>query len=258
MTSQWRPSFRRPAFRRVAIEPTRAALELASTAGAFGLLQFTPRGDGHTVLVLPGFMAGERSTAPMRTYLGSRGYKAVGWKLGRNLGPTPAIVRGLDRRLAELAERSGQRVSLVGWSLGGIYARSMALRHADRVRNVVTLGSPVRLTDSSASNADGMFQYLRPYHLEDHPGVDGGAPLEMPATSAYTRADAIVPWRSCLIDEDHQSENVQVLGSHTGLGFNPAALFLLADRLAQPEGAWRPFRAPARARLFFPEQATTR
>ena len=103
-----------------------------------------------------------------------------------------------------------------------------------------------------------MFQYLSPYHQDGHPGVDGGAPLEIPATSVYTRADAIVPWRSCLIDEDHQSENVQVLGSHTGLGFNPAALYLLADRLAQPEGAWRPFEPPPRLAFFFPERAASR
>lgn len=226
-------------------------------AGAFPILQLAPRGDGHTVLVLPGFMAGERSTTPLRAYLSSRGYRAEPWKLGRNLGPTPDIVAGIDRRLMELAERDGQRLSLIGWSLGGIYARNLAGRHPDLIRQIVTLGSPVRLADSSASNANAVFQYLSPYHQEGHPGVDGGGSLSVPATSVYTRADAIVPWRSCLIQEDHQSENVEVVGSHTGLGFNPAALYLLADRLAQPEGGWQPFAAPSGLRLFFPQRAPT-
>ena len=235
---------RRPSLRWVAAEPARALLEMGAFAGSFPWLQFTPRGDGHPVLVLPGFMAGERSTRPLRLFLASRGHRAEPWRLGRNLGPTPEIVAGLDRRLRTLVARHRSRVSLVGWSLGGIYARHLAAEHPDLVRHVITLGSPVRLTDGSTSNADAMFSYLAPHHQDGHPGVDGGAPLPIPATSIYTRTDAIVPWQACLVDPGPEAENIEVVGSHLGLGFNPAAVFVTSDRLAQPDHGWQPFEIP--------------
>ena len=116
------------------------------------------------------------------------------------------------------------------------------------VRQVLTLGTPVRPVVERTSNASTLFDYLRPYHQEGHPGLDNGVPLDVPTTAIHTRSDAIVPWETCLIDPAAQSENVRVSGSHSGLGFNPAALYVAADRLALQEGVWLPLRVRRWAR----------
>src|SRR5690349_8104798 len=105
---------------------TRALLELAALLPAYPFLRRAPRGDGHPVLVLPGFMASDFSTRTLRRFLRDLGYAAHGWKLGRNVGPSPELVGRLVERLQELRARHGRRISLIGWSLGGIYARELA------------------------------------------------------------------------------------------------------------------------------------
>jgi hypothetical protein len=107
---------------------------------------------------------------------------------------------------------------------------------------VVTLGTPVRAAVEQTSNASTLFDYLRPYHDEGHAGLDDGEPLPVPATAIHTRSDAIVPWQTCLIEPSSHSENIRVAGSHSGLGFNPAALYVVADRLALGESAWSPLK----------------
>jgi hypothetical protein len=226
-----------------------AALPLAPTL---------PEGDGQPVLVLPGLLAADGSTTALRAVLRRLGYDAHGWDLGRNVGPTARVVRGLDKRLEELAERSGRRVSLIGWSLGGIFARAVARRSPQRVRQVVTLGSPFRLTSADQSRASRAFDRFSHLHVE-HPRLplEGDAgPLGVPATSIYSRFDGIVAWRACLDTPSSRSENIEVIGSHLGLGHHPAVIWAVADRLAQPEGGWRPFRSPAVLRPFFPRPAT--
>ena len=121
----------------------RAAGEFAGTLAAWPLLRMAPRGDGHAVLVLPGLGASDGSTRVLRRYLADLGHDVHGWDLGRNLGPRPGVREALLDRLDHLHESSGRGVSLVGWSLGGAYARALALRRPHAVRNVVTLGSPI-------------------------------------------------------------------------------------------------------------------
>src|SRR5882724_10287436 len=128
----------------------RAWLEFAALLPALPLLARAPRGDGHPVLVLPGWLASDRTTRPLRWFLRDRGYHAHGWKLGRNHGPDAETVAGLGRRFLALRDRHRRRLTLVGWSLGGIYARELARRFPDDVRQVITLASPFR--DPSATN----------------------------------------------------------------------------------------------------------
>lgn len=227
-------------------EQARALGELASVRARRDLLSRVRRGDGHPVLVLPGFLAGDFSTAPLRRFLRLLCYDARGWKLGVNTGPTPGLREALDARLRHLADRHGRSVSLIGWSLGGIYARELARAHADRVRLLITLATPFR--DISATHAARIMS-LRPGRR----GLNGSEelrawlrrPVPVPTTSVYSRSDGIVAWQSCLEVEEGQRENVEVDCSHTGMGFHPGVLEVIADRLAQPVGGWRPWASHA-------------
>lgn len=234
-------------------------------AGDLGLLVATlpllrraaPKGDGHPVLVLPGLMAADSSTRILRRYLRRLGYHVHGWRLGRNVGPTAEAVKGMGARLDDLRERHGRKVSVIGWSLGGIYAREMARLRPDDIRQVITLGSPFNMTNGSESRAHRTYQRYAHLHVDGGALRSGGTAvaLSVPATSVYSKLDGIVAWRTCLDEVGPQSENVAVIGSHVGLGMNPAVLWVIADRLAQPEGSWRPFKPPRAARRLFPQSA---
>ncbi len=231
-----------------ALEQVRAARELAAVGARRALLRRVPRGDGHPVLVLPGLLAGDFSTAPLRRFLRQLCYDARGWKLGLNRGPTPELNGGLERRLAYLAERHHRRVSLIGWSLGGIYAREMARARPELVRQVITMGTPFR--DISATHAARLVDYRpggRPLHEAHELRASLRRPLPVPTTSIYSRSDGIVHWQSCLERKGPRSENVEVGCSHTGMGFDPSVLAAVADRLALPEDEWRPYRAEGAA-----------
>lgn len=243
-----------------ALEP-RALLELGSIHVAAPWLSRINEGDQHPVLVLPGFTAGDRSTAPLRRVLRNQGYRTYGWGLGQNMGPTPDVVEGLVARLAAIHSRDGRAVSLVGWSLGGIYARELAREFPAMVRQVVTLGSPFRLTPESRSAASPLYDRLRPLHAADGLGLlaeSDKPPLTVPATSIYTRTDGVVRWWQCLESAGPLRENIEVIGSHSGLGFNPAAVYAVGNRLAQPADAWQPFLPPRWARRFYPRPSTWR
>ena len=127
-------------------ELPRALFELGSLPFAAPVLATAPRGDGHPVLVLPGFIASDTSTAVLRRYLAKLGYDAHAWELGRNLGPRAIGAEGekLIARLRAIHDATGEKVSIVGWSLGGIMARIIARRAPDAVRQVITLGHPSR------------------------------------------------------------------------------------------------------------------
>lgn len=234
----------------------RAAVEYPLWTVLRPLLENLPHGDGHPVLVLPGFTAADRSTVPLRALLRRLGYRTYGWKLGANLGPTPHIVQGMQERFETILDREGGRkISVVGWSLGGIFGRELARNNPNDVRQVVTLGSPIRMTPDDRSAASAVWDSLRDLHdpkAIEIMGQSDRPPLPVPTTSVYTRSDGIVHWRTCLETKSAIAENVEVFGSHCGLGFNPSAALVVADRLAQAEGEWKPFRAPLWAKSAFP------
>ncbi|MFI5312031.1 MAG: esterase/lipase family protein [Gemmatimonadales bacterium] len=222
----------------------RDVLEWASLLPAFPLLRRAPHGDGQPVLVLPGFMASDVSTRALRGFLARLGYRAHGWGLGRNVGPSSAMAQGLGRRLAELRRRYGRRVSLVGQSLGGIYARELSRRFPDDVRQVITLASPFR--DPEATNVPSALLGRRQQHPDERAFRERlRTPLPVPSTSIYSRTDGIVAWRSCCEEPGPQRESIEVESSHLGMGHHPVVLLTIADRLRQPEGAWEPFQPPA-------------
>ena len=249
------PAPRRPSFALLALEVPRAVGEMGLLSTVRPLLARAPRGDGHPVLVLPGFTADDRSTAALRRYLRDLGHAVHGWGLGRNSGPRPELLAGLQARLDDLWNRyPDQPMSLVGWSLGGLYAREIARRAPTRVRQVITLGSPFRPVPGQESHPSAAIRRMtgrRPPEPRD----DG--PLPVPSTAVFTRTDGVVPWRSALGEPGPQAENIEVLSSHCGLGHHPAVLWAVADRLAQAEGSWAPFEAPRAWAPFFPTRRIT-
>ena len=237
-----------------ALELPRAMAEYAALAGTIGLLHLAPKGDGSPVVVLPGFTGSDGSTFALRRFLERRGHRPVAWGLGRNIGPTREIVDGIDALVQRLADDHGQAVQLVGWSLGGIFARNVAVRRPELVRRVVTLGSPYRLLDHRTSHAAWVYELYAPLHDaagDLPPGGPVSLPLSVPTTSIYSRSDGIVPWRSCIEPESDLAENVQVFSSHNGLGHNPLAMYVVADRLAQPGRGLMPFEPTPALRPFF-------
>lgn len=240
-------------------EPTRATAEFGSFILSAPLLSRAPRGDGHSVLVLPGFLADDRSTTVLRGYLSTLGYKVFPWGIGRNVGPTPDILMGMEDRLLELADSAGTPISIVGWSLGGMYARGLGRDHSDLIRQIITLGSPFRSDAPIGSHATRSFERLAHIHVPytELPAAETDQdPLDVPVTAVYTKGDGVVAWQSCIQEEGHQRENVEVLGSHCGLGHNPLAMWVVADRLAQPRGTWSPFKPPMFARRLYPARSS--
>ena len=241
-------------------ELPRAIAEWSSLAVSLGtLLATAPRGDGHPVLVLPGFMTSDSSTRVLRRFLKALGYDAHTWNLGRNLGPRAIGAQGekLVERLREVHEATGQKVSLVGWSLGGVMARLLARRAPDAIRQVVTLGSPFNGSPKSSN-------VWRLYELMSGSKVDGVHTQDMlaeiaarpavPCSAIYSKADGVVAWQTCCESEDATSESIEVHGSHCGLGVNPSVLLVVADRLAQKPGQWRRFhRANLKHSWMYPD-----
>jgi len=235
-------------------EPVRGLVDLAALLVAAPWLVTAPRGDGHGVLVLPGLLASDTSTLPLRSYLGWLGYDVRGWDLGRNRGPTEEVLAGMPRALLAQARRTERPVSLIGWSLGGLYAREMARLHPRQVRQVITLGSPFAPHDPRQNRAHGPYQRLSHLHAGARlPTAEQRArPIGVPSTSVYSRLDGIVPWQACVGQETERHQNVEVRCSHIGFGFDPATLWLIADRLSVPVREWRPFRPLPALRSLYP------
>ena len=218
------------------------------------LLGRLPAGDGHPVLVLPGLMADDMSTVTLRRVLRRLGYRVHGWRLGRNIGPTAECVEGMAQRIEDLSDRYGRPISLVGQSLGGIFARDLARKRPESVRQVITLGSPFALQSDSQTRAHKVFERYSHLHVERRtlPLESESTPLQVPSTSVYSHQDGIVAWQACLDRLSPTSENIAVYASHLGMAHHPAVIYAVADRLAQQEGTWRPFRTPLALRPCFP------
>ena len=222
----------------------RAPWEFGAVIPSWGALHRAPCGDGHGVIVFPGLSASDSSTMPLRHYLRGRGYDVHGWHQGINFGPRGGVLEARRQQVLEIYETSGGKVSLIGWSLGGIYAREMAKILPEQVRSVITLGTPFA-GPPTATNAYRIYDLTNgrsSTHEKIVSQLHQAPPV--PTTSIFSRTDGVVAWRASFQDpsaDNAQTENIEVLASHIGLGLNPSAWLAIADRLAQPLGQWQPF-----------------
>lgn len=230
----------------------RALLEMAALPWALPVLAVAPLGDGHPVLLLPGFMGSESSLVGLELFLRSRGYAVETWGLGRNVGFHAKHANALEQKIRYLHHKTGRTVSLVGWSLGGVFALYGAHQAPECVRSVVTLGSPVSV-DPEGSASPPLVKAM--YRLIAHPMGPAAHAMQprarklrerkvvpVPLSCLYSLSDGVVPPQEATAEGDpSRIENIRVPGSHMGLGFNPVVLWIVADRLSQPEGTWRRF-----------------
>ena len=239
-----------PGLVRLALE-WRAPWELGASIAAKPLLSLAPKGDGHPVLVFPGLIAPDMSTLPLRRFLKGRGYAAAPWKQGINLGPREGVIESCLGRLRDLYDAHGRKVSLIGWSLGGIYAREVAKVYPDAVRQVITLGTPFT-GHPKATNAWRLYEFVTGHKIgapELHEPLR--TPPPVPTTSIFSRTDGVVAWQCSLERISPLTDNIEVEASHLGMGLNPMTFYAIADRLAQPEDEWKPFDRAGFPRMLY-------
>jgi pimeloyl-ACP methyl ester carboxylesterase len=235
----------------------RAPWELWSVLPSWPALMRATPGDGHPVIVFPGLSASDGSTLPLRAYLQNLGYDVSGWNQGYNFGPRAGILATARQQVLDTYEVTGEPISLVGWSLGGIYARELAKELPHCVRGVITLGTPFSGSHKS-TNAWRLYELTSGRAIErEVEQFDLPAAPPAPTTSVFSRTDGVVAWGASIQEASKANpftENVEVYASHVGLGMNPSAWWVVADRLAQLPGQWKPFERPGRLqKLLFPD-----
>lgn len=230
----------------------RSIFELGSFYATRSLLKRLPKGDGHPVIVFPGFLTSERSTRPLRGLLNDLGYHAYDWKLGRNLRFNEEREAKMHQLLKKIYLKHGRKVSLIGWSLGGVFAREVAKANPDFVRFVITLGSPITGPRHAAA-ARPLFELLngKPSAETEKRLANLHTPPPVPCTSIYTKTDGIVHWHGSVQDDVPHAENIEVPASHCGLGVNPLVMYIIADRLKQSEDSWARFHAQGLKRFIY-------
>ena len=235
--------------------PWEYAAMLASSPLLNRALDKLPPGDGHPVLVFPGLGAADFTTVPLRNFLRDRGYVPYPWEQGFNFGPREGVLQGCLDLADTLYQRHQRPLSLIGWSLGGIYAREIAKERAQHTRCVITLGTPFT-GHPRATNAWRFYEFVSGMGVHNPELLDQvrQAP-PVPTTSIYSRSDGVVAWQCSINDEGPITENIEVHASHIGMGMNPLALYAIADRLAQDPAHWQRFDASGARRWFFKTSA---
>jgi len=229
-------SIKRPSIFWLATEAHRALFELG-TYVPYSLLNRAgisgKNGDGHPVLVLPGFMATRHL-----------GYTPYGWGAGRNYA-NEEYLDLLIEKVEDIYLQHRTKVSLIGWSLGGVFAREIAKEKPNLIRQIITLGSPFAGV-TKPNNAMWIYEWLTDGRGTDDvdPDLLAGIPnpAPVPTTAIYSKEDGVVPWETCIEQkEDEWHQNIQVRGSHLGLGVNPSVLMIIKDRLILQQENWEYF-----------------
>ena len=238
------------------IDVVRSFCESGAYIGAYPILSRAPKGDGHAIMVIPGLGVNDLTTKMMRLFFERCGYKVFGWEQGINTRYDQDVILELDRRLSDLFNRYG-KISIIGQCFGGLYALKLAHTNPDMVRSVITLGTSM----SDPLNADRLRWLYKLLNGQDQLNdlddniselsSDFPGAIPIPTTSIFTKTDGVIDWKSSICDEIGQSENIEIFTSHFGMGHNPLVLWVMADRLAQPEDAWKPFNPAGWENLFY-------
>jgi hypothetical protein len=251
----------------LATEVTRAANEFLSLKLVWNCIHANaPQGDDHPIFVLPGFLARDVTTIGLRNRLTQMGYNVYAWENGANLGLSPQTAHHLQQRLETISrDNRGQKVSIIGHSLGGVYARELARENPDLVRSVITLGSPFGMTPDNNTTPEflnKLYNFLNPdasIHMAEILNGRSLTPPPVPTTSLFSKQDGVVHWTASLNPRTVQSENIEIFSSHVGMIINPLAVAAILDRLSQKEDEWAPYNRdhlPWYLSILYPESVT--
>lgn len=237
-------AIKRPSIYNYLAEPFRAIRERILLGIFLRKYKSKSIADGHPVIVIPGFMGGDRSVKSLTRFLKKSGYQAKTWGMGINLGNLEDLDE-LSEKLEGVFAKTNQKISLVGWSLGGVYAREMAKKHPNKIRQVITLCSPFNGVDEP-NNAEWIFSLLnKGKKIED---LDAewlnqvGVPADVPTTAFYSKKDGVVAWQTCMEKkEDRIHQNIEIDSSHVGVIFNKGVLPIILDRLQYKEENWKKY-----------------
>ncbi len=239
------PQSVKPSILMLASDPIRACYDMTTMAFSPALLASLPHGDGHPILILPGFMAGDSSTVILRRFLSRLDYSVYGWDLGVNLGPRIHLQKAMRTKFSEIRRRhNDQKITVIGQSLGGIYARLLGSINPDQVRMVISLGSPYQTDGADKSWPKALFERMMGDEYDpvmETQAKEVAKPLNVPTTSIFSKFDGIVPWQACIEPETNKHENIQVYCSHIGMAMHTPTLRIIANRLAQPKDTWAPY-----------------
>lgn len=236
----------RPGVHLLLSEPLRAAGEYLSLMLS-SRSRVTP-GDGHPVVIFPGLASDARAIGPLLSHCQSLGYAAMDWGQGWNLGPRGNLDDWLKQLASQVRSQLGKGAgapSLIGWSLGGLYARELAKRRDWPIRQVISIGTPFNGAPEQ-THAGRLYGLLsgQPVSMSTELALRLRTPPPVPTTSIYSRADGIVAWQACRHEKESALvQDVEVQGSHLGMGWNPQVLDLVADRLLQSPGDWKRHQA---------------
>jgi pimeloyl-ACP methyl ester carboxylesterase len=243
-------------------EAARTVFELALSHLTQKYVQhITPDSKSRPIIVIPGFLGADWTTANLRGFLMRKGHDAYGWHGGINTGPSDRVLDHLERHLDVIANaHHGRKITLIGHSLGGVFAREMARAYPEHIEQVITLGSPfaaglhpntvnplVELTFALMNGRDHFFMTDKEFAKQS------ATPPPVPTSSVYSRGDGVVNWKTCLNPQGQKkTENIEVIGSHCGLVVNPMTMVICADRLAnQDRRKWEGFKGRQYSELFF-------
>jgi pimeloyl-ACP methyl ester carboxylesterase len=227
------PQFSKPSLFDI-LREVRAPFEFASVALHVHALRQAPRGNGRAVLLVPGYLADDHSMRPLGAYLKYLNYDVYYTELGRNMGKVNADMMRLGDRVESVSQSvGGEKVTLIGWSLGGVLTREVARLFPDVVQEVLTLGTPIvggpKFTSVGKRYAKRNNIDLDEFELDVHQRNSIG--LTQPVTSIYSKSDGVVAWQASVDIYNHQATSIEVNGSHMGLGVNPKVWLTIADVL---------------------------
>jgi hypothetical protein len=215
---------------------TRSLLEWTSIYAIYPFIPKRVEGNGRPVLLIPPYLGDDYSTSFVRRYLESLGFKTYKWELGFNMVKSHYIPR-LEEKLDDIYEKHKEKVSIVGWSGGGIFAKIMANRHPNQVEQIITIASPVWGVMDMKTPVYGVLEFFQGKSLKERNKrflLELEPIPEVPVTCIYTKTDGLVPWKHCMEAESYRKgiKNIQVFGSHSGLGANASVLMITANALS--------------------------
>ncbi|MEM1336839.1 MAG: alpha/beta hydrolase [Bacteroidota bacterium] len=215
---------------------SRSLMEWTSIYAIYPFIPKRIKGEGRPVLLIPPYLGDDYSTSFVRRYLTSLGFKTYKWEQGFNLVKSHYIPR-LEEKLDDIYRIHGQKVNIVGWSGGGIFAKIMANRHPKQVEQIITIGSPVWGVMDMKTPVSGILEFFRGKSLKERNKrfIEELEPIpNVPITCIYTKTDGLLPWKHCMEAESYRDDikNIEVYGSHSGLGANVSVLLITANALS--------------------------